>query len=80
MGFVFKTEICPCVLLLPGWSSDRASQISLSKSKIIILTGISANQKQLIDFTLRFSSEVLNLSRKVPIKQITLSDKLTKKC
>ena len=51
----------------------------LSKSKLIGLTGISPNQKNsLSSRTLRFSSGVLNLSRKVPIKQITLVEKLPK--
>ena len=48
-----------------------------SKSKLIGLTGISPKQ---LELTLRFSSGVLNLSRKVPIKQITLTEKLPEKC
>ena len=56
------------------WSSDRASQLWLCG-----LTGISPNQKQL-ELTLRFSSGLLNLSRKVPIKQITYAEKLPKMC
>ena len=80
MGFVFKTEICPCALLLTGLLIETARcDFVLSKSKLIGLTGISPNQKQL-ELTLRFSSRVLNLRRKAPIKQITLAEKLPKKC